>query len=161
MRARGLRPPWAGTVVMIDLRLPTGPLTTSTTRLSPPSPPPCPPPFRPSVRHRIDREVARPAGRSVDAAPSAPPASVGRNVYHAAADCIRTPLFSLAFSLAFPLPARMQRGEAVVRCDPPKCVPHLWRVPSPPRQRCYCVTSNGFKRRRGGTVTGRNQQSTG
>jgi len=45
MRARGLRSPWAGTVVMIDLRLPTGPLTTSTTRLSPPSPPPCPPPL--------------------------------------------------------------------------------------------------------------------
>jgi len=44
---------------MIDLRLPTGPLTTSTTRLPPFPPPPCPPPLRPSVRHRIDREVAR------------------------------------------------------------------------------------------------------
>ena len=42
---RGLGSPWAGTIAMIDLRLPTGSPTTSTTRLPPlPSPPPCLPP---------------------------------------------------------------------------------------------------------------------
>jgi hypothetical protein len=64
-----VRSPWAGTVAMIDLRLPTGSPTTSTTRLPPTPPPPPRPPLRPSVRHRIHREVARPARRSVDAAP--------------------------------------------------------------------------------------------
>ena len=70
---------------MIDLRLPTGFPTTSTTRLprSPPLPDHPPPDL--TVRHRIHREVARPAGRGVDAAPVAPPFSVGRNVDPAAA----------------------------------------------------------------------------
>jgi len=51
MRARGLRPPWAETVVMIDLRLPTGrPLTTSTMRLPlfPPLPAYPPPALSPA-----------------------------------------------------------------------------------------------------------------
>jgi hypothetical protein len=60
MRARGLRSPWAGTVVMIDLRLPTGPLTTSTTRLPPLPPLPArkvvPIPKQQDVRARRRRE---------------------------------------------------------------------------------------------------------
>ena len=74
MRARGLRSPWAGTVVTIDLRLPTGPLTTSTTRLPPlpplpahtPPPAPGPAPKRPGGRtarwaERIRRRPLGPA----------------------------------------------------------------------------------------------------
>jgi hypothetical protein len=99
--ARGLRSPWAGTVAMIDLCLPTGSGNSIPRRVFPPPflPHPPPPPLRPSVRHRIDREVARPAGRSVYSAPVALPASVGRNV-DAAAAAVRMPCAPCAASLS-------------------------------------------------------------
>jgi hypothetical protein len=76
-----------GRTCPIDLRLPTGPLTTSTTRLPPfpPLPAHSPSALSPAPNRPGGRTARWLGGRSVDAAPLAPPASVGRNVYHASA----------------------------------------------------------------------------
>jgi hypothetical protein len=69
---------------MIDLRLPTGFPTTSTTRLAPLPSPPCPPPSGPqSGTESTGTSPGPPGGARRPFV--APPVCVGRNVYPAAA----------------------------------------------------------------------------